>query len=171
MSFAQRLTLFALEFDQTMQDVVLVQKIVELMSVTPVARSEHTQTGKLVIAKQSPPSHDQRVHNWFANPWYFGQDPPEFVRWHVQDLRLVRRHSRSRQRGCALQHSHVADEIALVRDCEFQFDVVPSLEDLYFAAQNNSQTDIPLPGLVHHVPALGDTALSQLFEQRKLMIV
>src|SRR5262245_48798645 len=171
MSFAQRLTLFALEFDQTMQDVVLVQKIVELMSVTPAARSEHTQTGKLVIATQSPSSHDQRVHNWFANPWYFGQDPPEFVRGHVQDLRLGRCHSRSRQRGCALQHSHVADEIALVRDCEFQFDVVPPLEDLYFAAQNNSQTDIPLAGLIHYVSALHEMPLCKWFKQRKLMVV
>jgi hypothetical protein len=39
---AQCLTLFALEFDQTMRNVVLVQKIIELMSLTPTARGEHT---------------------------------------------------------------------------------------------------------------------------------
>jgi hypothetical protein len=60
-----------------------------------------------------------------------------------------------------LQHRDVADEIALVRNGEFLFDVVPPLNDLYFAAQNNSQADVPLPGLVHHVPALYDTGLSQ----------
>jgi hypothetical protein len=70
-----------------------------------------------------------------------------------------------------LQHRHVADEIALVRNSEFLFDIVPLLDDLYFAAQNNSQADVSRPGLVHNVPALHDTALSQWFEQRKLMIV
>jgi hypothetical protein len=38
--------------------------------------------------------------------------------------------SRSRERRRPLQHRHIADEIALVRNREFLFDVVPSLEDL-----------------------------------------
>jgi hypothetical protein len=49
-AIAQGLTLFALEFDQTMRDVVLIQKIVELVSVTRAARSEHTQPCELAIA-------------------------------------------------------------------------------------------------------------------------
>src|SRR5215472_12083035 len=114
MSFAQRLTLFALEFDQTMWDVVLVQKIVELMSVTRAARSNHTQTGKLPIATNPTTSHDQRVHDWFANPWQLGQHAPEFVRRHIKDLGLVRCYARSCERRCALQHRNVADEIPLV---------------------------------------------------------
>src|SRR5262245_14507517 len=171
MSFTEGLALFALEFDQTVRDVVLVQKIVELMSVTPAARSEHTQTGKLVIATEPTSSHDQRVHNRFTDPWQLGQDAPEFSRGHIKDLGLVRCYARGCERRCALQHRNIANEIPLVRNCEFQFDVVPLLEDLYFAAQNNSQTDVPLPGLVHHVPALRGTAFSQRFEQRKLMVV
>jgi hypothetical protein len=70
-----------------------------------------------------------------------------------------------------LQHRYVADEIPLVGNSEFVFNIVLPLKYLNFAAQNNSQADVPLPGLVHHVPALRDTALSQWFKQRKLMIV
>src|SRR5262249_12011297 len=146
-------------------------KIVELMSVTCAACSEHTQTGKLAIATNPTTSHDQRIHNWFADPWYLGQDAPEFVRRHIKDLSLVRCYARSCERRCALQHCYVADETPLVRNCEFHFDVVPPLEDLYFASQNNSQTDVPLPSLVHYVPALDDTALSERFKQRKLMVI
>jgi hypothetical protein len=70
-----------------------------------------------------------------------------------------------------LQHRHVSDEITLVRNREFLFDVVPSLEYLYFAAQNNGQADVPLPGLVHHISALRHAAFSKRFKQRKLMVV
>jgi hypothetical protein len=70
-----------------------------------------------------------------------------------------------------LQHCHVSDEFALVRDGEFLFDVIPSLKDLQFAAQNDSQADVPLPGFVDNVPAFGDTALAEWLKQRKLVIV
>jgi hypothetical protein len=70
-----------------------------------------------------------------------------------------------------LQHRHVADEIALVRNCEFLFDVVPPLEHLDFAMQNNSQTNIALPGFVHDIIPLHHPTLSEWFKQRKLMIV
>ena len=70
-----------------------------------------------------------------------------------------------------MQHRHITDEIALVRNREFLFDVVPPLEDLYFAAQHNSQPDVPLPGFVHYFSLLRDTAFSKWFKQRKLMIV
>jgi hypothetical protein len=70
-----------------------------------------------------------------------------------------------------LQHRHVADEITLVRNREFLFDVVPSLEDLYFATQNNSQANVPLPGFVDHVPAFHSPPLSEWLKQRKLMVV
>src|SRR5262245_10261428 len=163
MSFAQRLTLFALEFDQTMQDVVLIQKIVELMSIAGTARSEHTQSGKLVIATEPTSSHDQRVHDWFANPWQLCEHAPELSRRDMKNLGLVRCYARGRERRCALQHCHVADEIALVCDSEFHFDIIPALEDLYFAAQNNSQTDVALAGFVHDVPTLCGTAFSQRF--------
>ena len=62
-------------------------------------------------------------------------------------------------------------EIAFVCDCELLFDVVPPLKDLYFAPQNNSQPDVPLPGFVHNLAALHDTTLPKWFKQRKLMII
>ena len=54
-----------------------------------------------------------------------GQDAPEFIRGHIKNLGLVGGHSRCRERRRPLQHRHVSDEIALVRDGEFLFDVVP----------------------------------------------
>src|SRR5262249_4827526 len=95
----------------------------------------------------------------------------EFSRRHVQDLGLVRCHSRCRERRRPLQHRHVADETALVRDREFLFYVVPPLDDLYFATQDNSQTDVALPGFVYHLATLHDATLSEWLKQRKLMIV
>ena len=160
----QRLTLFALEFDQTMWDVVLIQKIVELMGIPRAARSEHTQSCKLAIATQPPSSHDQRVHDWFADPWQFGQCPSEFIRGHVQNLGFIRCHSRSRERRCPLQHCHVADEIALVRNREFLLDVIPPLDYLDFATQNNSQPNVPLASFVHHLATLHDTTMSEWFK-------
>src|SRR5262249_20318425 len=107
----------------------------------------------------------------FANPRHLRQHASEFSRRHVQNLGVVRCYSGSRERRCTLQHRHVSNEIALVRDCEFLFGVVPSLEDLYFAAQNNSKTDVALAGFVHYISALHSPTLSERFKQRKLMIV
>jgi hypothetical protein len=70
-----------------------------------------------------------------------------------------------------LQHRHVADEIALVRDRKFLLDVIPPLEDLYFATQNNGQPNVPLASFVHHLATRDGAALSEWFKQRKLMIV
>src|SRR6476659_10535958 len=153
-----------------MRDVVFIQKIIDLMTVPRTARSEHTQSCKFAVPADSASPHDQRVHDWLANPWHAGQHAPEFSGRHVEDLAVVRCHSCGGERRCALQHRHIADEIALVRNGEFLFDVVPSLEDLYFATQNNSQPDVPLPRLIHHVSALDDLTSSEWFEQRKLMI-
>jgi hypothetical protein len=168
---AQRLTLFALEFNQPMWDVVLIQKIVESMSLSLVPRSEHTQSRKLAITAQPPASHDQRFNDWFADPWHLGQHAAEFGCGHIQDFGFLRGHSRSRERRCPLQHRYVSNEIAFVRDCELLFDVVPPLKDLYFAPQNNSQPDIALSRFVHYISSLDDSTLSKWFKQRKLMIV
>jgi hypothetical protein len=159
-SVGQRLTLFALERDQSMRDVVLIQKIVELTSVTCAARSQYTQSSKFAVPRDSTPPHDQGVHDWFADPWYLSQHAPQFSRRQMKDLSFVRCDPRRRERRCALQHCDVANEIALVPDCEFLFDAIPLLDDLYFAAQDNRQTDVPLPGFEEHLTALDDTALS-----------
>jgi hypothetical protein len=70
-----------------------------------------------------------------------------------------------------LQHRDVADEIALVCNSKFLFNIVPPLEYVYFTAQNNCQPNVPLPGLVHDISALHHTAFSKWFKQRKLMVV
>src|SRR5437667_5560280 len=170
-TLAQRPALSALKFDQPMRDVVFVQEIVELMSITRAARSEHTQPCKLAIATQPASSHDQRVHDWLADPGQLGQGAPELSRWHVKDFGLVRCYPRCRERRRTLQHRDVADEIALVRDRQFLFDVVALLDHLYFAAQYNRQTEVPLTGFVDHISPLHDTALCQWLKQRKLVVV
>ena len=52
-TFTERLALFALEFNQTMRYVILVEKIVELMSVPRAACCEYAQACKLAIAPQT----------------------------------------------------------------------------------------------------------------------
>ena len=79
-TFAQRLPLFAFKFDQPMRDAVLVEKIIELMSIARVAASQNTHSGKFPIASYSPPSHDQRIDDCLADGGNFRQRSPEFER-------------------------------------------------------------------------------------------
>src|SRR5207253_874186 len=154
-----------------MRDVVLVEKIVELMSLSRAPRGEHTQSCKLAIATQSPSSHDQRVHDWFANPWHLGKRVPEFISGHRRDLGFVRCSARRRDRRPPFQRRLVAEKVALVRNRELLLHVIPPLEDLYFATQNNGKADVPLPGFIHDFAPACDTPLSKWFKQRQLMIV
>src|SRR6266567_559851 len=141
------------------------------MSLTRATRSEHAQSRKLAIPANSPAPHNECVHDWFAYSWHPSQYAPEFSRRNVQNLGLIRCHSGSRERRCPLQHRDIANEIAVVRNGELLFGPVALLEDLYFAAQYNSQTNIALSHFVHHLIALRDTTLAEWFKQRKLMIV
>jgi hypothetical protein len=70
-----------------------------------------------------------------------------------------------------LQHRHVANETALVRGCEKLLGAVTLFEYLDFAAQNNRQANVSLPGFVNDVTALHKRLLSQGPKQRQLMIV
>src|SRR2546430_7476730 len=134
---AHGLTLFALEFDQTMGDVVLVQKIVELMSVTRAAHSQHTQSCKLAIPADSAAPHDQRIDDRLAYGRNFRQRAPKFGRRNEEDLGLVRRDSRRTEDRRALEHRYVAHEITLACDSQVVFGAVARLVRFEFATQNN----------------------------------
>ncbi len=45
-----------------------------------------------------------------------------------------------------MEHRDIAEEIALARGAENLFDVIALLKRLEFAAQDNGQADIALPG-------------------------
>ena len=51
-TFAQRLPLFALKFYQPVRNAILVEKIIELMSVARVAAGQNTHACKFAIAAE-----------------------------------------------------------------------------------------------------------------------
>ena len=59
----------------------------------------------------------------------------------------------------ALQHRHVADEIALVRGGENLFGIVALLESFDFAAQENGQAEIALSSLINQITASYEASL------------
>src|SRR6266478_2341020 len=135
---AHGLALLALEFNQTMRDVVLVQKIVELMSVTRAAHSQHTQSGKLAIPADSAAPHNERIDDGLAHGRNFRQRASKFGRRNVEYLRLVRCDSGRTEDRRALEHRYVAHEITLARVSQVIFGSVARLERFEFATQNNS---------------------------------
>ena len=56
--FAECLSLLAFEFNESMGDVIFVQEIIELVSVTIVPRCQDPKSRKLTIATQSAATHD-----------------------------------------------------------------------------------------------------------------
>src|SRR6266568_3807249 len=62
-----------------------------------------------------------------------------------QNFGLFRLHARCGQRGGALQHRNVADEVALPARGEDLLRTFPCFEDFGFAAQDNRQAEIALP--------------------------
>src|SRR5262249_41223074 len=86
-------------------------------------------------------------------------------------LSLIRCDSGRTEDRRALQHRDVAHEITLARVSQIVFGAVARLERFEFAAQNNCQSEITLPGLEDEIATLHDTTLSEGFKQRELMIV
>ena len=136
-TFAQRLPLFTLKFYQPMRDAILVEKIIELMSIARVAAGQNTHSRKFAIAAKPPPSHDQRIDDRLAHGRNFRQRAPKFGRRNEEDLGLFRRDSRRTEDRCALEHRYVAHEITLARGSQVIFGAVARLERFEFAAQNN----------------------------------
>src|SRR2546425_11723009 len=75
-TFAQCFALFALKFYQPMRDAILVEKIIELMSIARVAAGQNTHARKFAIATKPPSSHDQRIDDRLAYGGAFRRPAP-----------------------------------------------------------------------------------------------
>ena len=66
-TFAQRLSLFAFKFDQPMRDAILIEEIIELMSIARIAAGQNTHSREFAIAAEPSPSHDQGIDDCLAH--------------------------------------------------------------------------------------------------------
>src|SRR5207248_4726110 len=89
-TFAQCLALFAFKFDQPMRDAILVEEIIELMSIARIAVCQNTHSREFAIAAEPTPSHDQGIDDCFAHGRNFRQSAPKFCGRNVEYLCLVR---------------------------------------------------------------------------------
>src|SRR6266700_7434055 len=112
-TLTQRLPLFALKFYQPVRNAILVEEIIELMSIARVAAGQNTHARKFAIAAKPAPSHDQRIDDCLAHGGNLRQRAPKFGRRNEEDLGLFRRDSGRTEDRCALEHRYVAHEITL----------------------------------------------------------
>src|SRR5512132_236203 len=120
-----------------MWNAILVEKIVELMSIARVAAGQNTHSREFAIATKPASSHDQRIDDRLAYGGNFRQRAPKFGRRNEEDLGLVRRDSRRTEDRRALEHRYVAHKITLACDSEVVFGAVARLVRFEFATQNN----------------------------------
>jgi nitrate/nitrite-specific signal transduction histidine kinase len=76
----ERLARFTFKFDQPMRDVILVEKIVELMSLARATQRDDAQPGKLAVAPEPPPAHDQSAHDRLAQTGQLSERTPQLDR-------------------------------------------------------------------------------------------
>src|SRR6266550_3564827 len=137
-TFAQCFALFTLKFYQPMRDAILVEKIIELMSIARVAAGQNTHASKFAIATKPASSHDQCIDDRLAYGGNFCQRAPKCGRRNKKYLGLIRCDSGRTEDRRALEHRYVAHEITLARGSQVIFGSVARLERFEFAAQNNS---------------------------------
>src|SRR5947209_2338872 len=92
-TLAQLLSLFAIELDESMRDVIFIKKIVDLMPGAIIARSQNAKAGKFAVAVQATPAHDQRRDDRGAHGRYFGQRPTKLRCGDVNNFRFIRGHA------------------------------------------------------------------------------
>src|SRR5205814_9918295 len=95
----------------------------------------------------------------------------EFRRRHLQYLGFLRLHARTRESRGSLQHRHIADEIARLRDGENLFFAFSRFEDFDFAAKNDRQSEVTLAGFVNQLAFFYRPASAQSLELLQLAIV
>src|SRR5437867_4899362 len=96
---AKLLALRTLKFDEAMRDMILVEKIMELMSLPRTTQRDDAQPSELAVAPKSPPAHDNCADNRLAQTRQFGERAPDFDRRNFQNFGLFRLHTRSGQHG------------------------------------------------------------------------
>src|SRR5437762_930700 len=130
----QFLALPVLDFDQSMWNVIFIEKIVEQTAIAIIAQGKDAKAGKLAVASKTSSPHDQRIDNQGADSRQFGESATKFVRRNMQNLGRIRGDAGSGQRRGALQHGDVAEKIALATGGEKLFCSVALFEYLNLAA-------------------------------------
>src|SRR6266567_5567821 len=117
-ALTERPALLAFKFDQPMRNTILVEKIVELMSLARIPQRDNAQSGELTVAHQPPPAHDQSINYRAAHTRQFSERAPDLDRRDFQNFGFFRLHARGGQRGGALQHRDVPDKVTLLSSGE-----------------------------------------------------
>jgi hypothetical protein len=71
-----------------MRDAILIEEIIELMSISRVATGQNTHSGEFAIAAQPSSPHDQGIDDCLAHRRNFRQGTPEFGCRNVKNLGL-----------------------------------------------------------------------------------
>src|SRR5438128_12640841 len=101
-----------------MRDAILIEKIIELMSIARIATGQDTHPREFAIAAKSTPSHDQRIDDRLAHAGNFRQRAAKFRGWQMEYFGLMRCDSARTEDRCALEHPCGAHEIGVTRGSE-----------------------------------------------------
>src|SRR5207244_12329401 len=93
-----------------MRDAILVEKIIELMSIARIATGQDTHPREFAIAAKSTPSHHQRIDDRLANARNFRQRPAKFPGWNMEYFGLNRRECSRTDDLYASEHRYVPHE-------------------------------------------------------------
>src|SRR5258705_8484955 len=93
-----------------MRNAILVEKIIELMSIARVAAGQNTHARKFAIATKPPSSHDQRIDDRLAYGGNFRHRAPKFGPPDEEDLGLLPFYSGRNEDRRAPEHRHVAPQ-------------------------------------------------------------
>ena len=154
-----------------MRDMIFVEKIVELVAVSRTILRENAQPGKLAVALQPLPTHDERAHDRLADARQLGQRLAKPICGHFQIFALIRFASRAGQRRGAREHRNVPDETARACSREDLLLPVARLKDFQLAAQDRRQPEITLARFVYQFAAPHDAARAERFEHGELPII
>ncbi len=113
-----------------MRDVILVEEIIKQMAVPRAGRGHHPQADELLVALQSLAAHDERADDRFAHARQFGQRLPQRGGGDFEDFGFLRTPPRAGDGTGAVEHRHVAHEIARTRRGEDLFDAIACFESL-----------------------------------------
>jgi hypothetical protein len=160
-----------LKVDQSVRDMIFVEKIVKLFAIPRSILCEDAQPGKLAVALQPLPAHDERAHDRLANTRQLCERLAKPICGHFQNFALIGFASRASQRRGAHERRHVPNETARARGREDLLLPVARLEDFQLAAQDRRQPDIMLARFVYQFAAPHDAARAEGFQHSELPVI
>src|ERR1700740_2861864 len=72
-TLSQSAAVFGLKIDQTMRDMILVEKIIKLAAIPRILECKNSQPSKFPVTHDSFPAHDESLHDRFADPRQLGE--------------------------------------------------------------------------------------------------